>query len=66
METEESDYQAFSCAHCHEETIGFVFWDEKKRKFCSALHRRQHLEAEKAAIEALEADPEDTVSRKAG
>jgi hypothetical protein len=65
METE-SDYQVFTCEYCKEETIGFVFWNEHGQKFCSALHRRKAEEEKKAAIAALEADPEDTVSRKAG
>lgn len=61
-----SDYQIFTCEHCHEITEGFIFWDEKDRKFCSSLHRRQHLEAEKKALETLEADRADTVSEPAG
>jgi hypothetical protein len=62
----EDCYQTFSRAHCHEETTGFIFLDEKDRKFCSSLHRRQFLEAEKKARQQAEDDYQDAISESAG
>jgi len=64
----EAEEELFACAysHCHKVVTQFPFEDENGNKFCSPFCRRKEKETRKAAIEALEADPEDTVSRKVG
>jgi hypothetical protein len=64
----EADEELFACtySHCQDIVLKFPFVDENGNKFCSPFCRRKFTEEKKAAIAALEADPEGTVSRKAG
>jgi hypothetical protein len=52
----EPDYQVFVCAHCKEEKIQFVYWDDQGRKFCSFMCRRRQMQAEEKALEAYPAN----------
>jgi hypothetical protein len=62
----EADEELFTCHRCQEIVLKFPFVDQNENKFCSPFCRRKFKEEKKAAIEALEANPEDTVSRKTG
>jgi hypothetical protein len=62
----EQDEELFACHRCQEIVTKFPFVDQDGNKFCSPFCRRRFAEEKKAAIEAREADPEDTLPRKVG
>lgn len=59
------DYRYFQCAYppCARRVTGFIFRNEKDRKFCSAFCRRKAEEDRKAAIHQREmADETDRLN----